>query len=72
MNEESDTSIRLKILKERHQRLDDEADNLSSKRYLSQSEKNYLRNLKVMRLRCRDAMESLRMEETCLMEDFSE
>ena len=72
MNEESNTSIRLKMLRERHQSLDDEADELSSRLYLSQSEKNHLRNLKVMRLRCKDAIENLRAEEICLMEDFSE
>lgn len=72
MPEENETSVRLKILKERHQKLDDEADALSTKKYLSQSEKNYLKNLKVMRLRCKDAIESLKVEEACLMEDFLE
>ena len=72
MNDENNNSMRIKILKERHQKLDDEADELSSRPYLSQSEKNYLKNLKVMRLRCKDALENLKAEESCLMEDFLE
>ncbi len=72
MDEENSMSLRLKILRERHQKLDDEADELSSRRYLSQDEKNHLKNLKVMRLHCKDAIETLKVEEICLMEDFSE
>tara|TARA_Y100000593_G_C4238360_1_gene300791 strand:+ start:481 stop:687 length:207 start_codon:yes stop_codon:yes gene_type:complete len=59
-----DTSLtRLDILKQRHQELDDKADKMSSKGYLSPAEQLHLRELKVMRLRCRDAISSLEAEE---------
>tara|TARA_B100000287_G_C20462268_1_gene713838 strand:+ start:199 stop:384 length:186 start_codon:yes stop_codon:yes gene_type:complete len=53
---------RLDILKERHQKLDDEADEMSSRNYLSASEKMRLKNLKVMRLRVKDAISQLENE----------
>ena len=46
-------------LRVRHQELDDEADNLSSQRFLSPKERGHLRRLKVLRLRCRDEIDSL-------------
>ena len=63
-------SIKMKILKERHQQLDDDADELSSRSYLSQTERDRLKILKVMRLRCKDAIDAIRIEEDCLLEDF--
>ena len=50
---------RVEILKIRHQELDDEADKMSSMRYLSPADRLRLKELKVMRLRCRDAISSL-------------
>ena len=46
-------------LRVRHQELDDEADHLSSQRFLSPKESTHLRQLKVLRLRCRDKIDSL-------------
>ncbi|HIK67446.1 MAG TPA: hypothetical protein EYF95_05700 [Flavobacteriales bacterium] len=63
-------SIKMKILKERHQQLDDDADELSARSYLSQVERDRLKILKVMRLRCKDAMDAIRMDEDCLLEAF--
>jgi hypothetical protein len=50
---------RVEILKNRHQELDDEVDKMSAMRYLSPKERLHLKGLKVMRLRCRDAISSL-------------
>ena len=72
MTDEIPVSTRIKILQERHQALDDKADELSSRSYLSQSEREHLKHLKIMRLRCKDAIETLKAEETCFMEDFLE
>ena len=55
---------RLDILKERHQQLDDEADELSARNYLSPTERMKLKRLKVLRLRVKDAMFQLE-EERC-------
>jgi uncharacterized protein YdcH (DUF465 family) len=46
-------------LRVRHQELDDKADNLSSQRFLSSAERAHLHRLKVLRLRCRDEIDSL-------------
>jgi hypothetical protein len=55
---------RIDVLKNRHQELDDEADKMSAIRYLSPIERRRLKELKVMRLRCRDAISSLEAEES--------
>lgn len=70
MTSTNPTSIKMKVLKERHQQLDDEADELSARLYLSQMERDRLKILKVMRLRCKDAIDTIRIEEDCLLEDF--
>jgi len=57
------TLSRIEILRARHQELDDEADKMSSRVYLSPREKLRLKELKVMRLRCRDAISLLKCEE---------
>ena len=72
MNNQRQQVTRLDLLKKRHQDLDDEADELSSRRYLSQAERDRLKKLKIMRLRCKDAIDALRASEQCLMEDFLE
>jgi len=53
---------RLDILKERHQKLDDEADEMSSRKYLSSAEKLRLKSLKVLRLRVKDAISHIENE----------
>ena len=50
---------RLQILRDAHQMLDDEADRLNAMKNLSENERNSLRDIKVRRLRLRDAMEAL-------------
>ena len=55
---------RMKILADRHQRLDDEVDRMSLWRHLSPTESIQLKELKVMRLRCKDAISKLHKEMT--------
>lgn len=61
----SDTDIdkRLELLIDLHQRLDNEADVLSSRRFLFPEEKARLKLLKVNRLKARDAIDRLKREE---------
>ncbi len=53
---------RVMILKERHKKLHEEADHLSSRRYLSPTEQMKLKTLKVMKLRVKDAITQLESE----------
>lgn len=62
MNPDRQSVSRLTILKERHQQLDDKADELSSRKYLSPSERMELKRLKVFRLRIKDAIHELEIE----------
>jgi uncharacterized protein YdcH (DUF465 family) len=62
MNPDRQSVSRLTILKERHQQLDDKADKLSSRKYLSPSERMELKRLKVFRLRIKDAIHELEIE----------
>jgi len=48
---------RLKLLVERHQQLDDKADKMSAKRYLTPGERDQLKELKVMRLKAKRAID---------------
>ena len=62
MNKNNKDWDNLNRLVKRHRALDNEADKLNSIRHLSQMEKNKLKKLKVMRLRCRDEIARLRNE----------
>ena len=62
MNEDNHNSKRLQILKERHAYLNSEVDRMSAMKSLSPSEKVLLREMKVMRLRCKDGIESISRE----------
>tara|TARA_Y100000310_G_C20619916_1_gene782699 strand:+ start:860 stop:1069 length:210 start_codon:yes stop_codon:yes gene_type:complete len=57
-----ETSIRLKVLIDRHRQLDIEADKLSTCRYLSPTERIRLRELKVRRLKAKDAIRRMKEE----------
>ena len=60
----SDEDLRLRLLRERHQQLDDEVDELAKRRILLPYEKGYLKTLKVVRLRAKEAIDRfLRIEE---------
>ncbi len=59
---ERDQDLRIVLLRERHQALDDEIDEANSKRWLSTSERQRIKELKVRRLRLRDAITSLERE----------
>jgi len=48
---------RLQFLVERHQELDDEADELQTREYLSPFDKDRLKLVKVMRLKAKEAVE---------------
>ena len=53
---------RVMILRERHKNLHEETDHLSSRRYLSPTDKMRLKTLKVMKLRLKDAIAELERE----------
>jgi len=54
-------TTRLKFLVERHQQLDDEADELQTRSYLSPYDRDRLKLVKVMRLKAKEAMEKYRI-----------
>jgi len=58
----SECTTRVDILKDRHQALDDEADELSGRRWLTAEEQLNLKELKVKRLRVRDLIDELERE----------
>ena len=53
---------RLQVLIDRHRQLDKQADILSARRNLSPSERRTLKELKVLRLRVKDAITKLEKE----------
>ena len=53
-------SRRLQFLIDKHQELDDKVDALAAERFLSPRRRLELRQWKVLRLRCRDAITQLR------------
>ena len=57
-----DQELRVTLLRERHQQLDDEIDAANLKPWLSASERQRIKELKVRRLRLRDAISSLERE----------
>ncbi len=57
-----DPSVRLRFLMERHQALDDEADELQTRSYLSPYDRDRLKLVKVMRLKAKEAVEKFRKE----------
>lgn len=52
---------RLQFLVERHQQLDDEADELQTRSYLSPYDKDRLKLVKIMRLKAREAVEKYKV-----------
>tara|TARA_B100000214_G_C23951140_1_gene620548 strand:+ start:810 stop:1007 length:198 start_codon:yes stop_codon:yes gene_type:complete len=62
MNNNTEESLRIKILIEKHRELDDIIDSMSSKRGLTAADYQALKVLKVKRLRCKDAIEEIRRE----------
>lgn len=56
-------SRRLQLLVERHQSLDDEADELSAKKILLPSEQMKLKLLKVLRLQAKEALDRFKLAE---------
>ncbi len=57
--EENEPITRVAVLRDRHQSLDDEADELSSRHWLSARDQLKLKKLKVRRLRIRDLIDEL-------------
>ena len=53
---------RLEILKEKHQELDDIIDEMNVRKFLSPKDRERLSGLKVQRLRLKDSMRTLRLE----------
>jgi uncharacterized protein YdcH (DUF465 family) len=54
---------RIRILRDRHQNLDDRVDEMNKIKNLSESEMYALKQLKLMRLKCKDTIEKLICEE---------
>ena len=54
---------RLQILKERHQQLDDTADELQARHFLTPQDQARLKILKIQRLRAREAMDKFLLRE---------
>lgn len=54
---------RVAVLRDRHQALDDEADELSARTWLSARDQLKLKELKVRRLRIRDLIDELDSED---------
>jgi hypothetical protein len=54
--------LRVNLLRERHQALDDEIDKINERRWLSTADRVRLKEMKVKRLRLRDQIESLEKE----------
>ena len=54
---------RLQILIETHQRLDDEADELSGRAYLTPRQSMHLRKVKILRLRAKETIDRFLLEE---------
>ena len=57
-------SKRMQLLKDRHSKLNEECDRLSKIVGLGPTEQQQLKLLKVQKLKCRDAMATLRRENT--------
>tara|TARA_E500000331_G_scaffold331541_1_gene353960 strand:- start:102 stop:299 length:198 start_codon:yes stop_codon:yes gene_type:complete len=62
MTENTEESLRVKILIERHRELDDLIDSMSSRRGLTETDYQALKVLKVKRLRCKDAIQEIKRE----------
>ena len=60
--ETNEQVTRVAVLRDRHQALDDEADELNSRQWLSAREQLKLKELKVRRLRLRDLIDELNSE----------
>ena len=56
---EKDILLRLEAIRKEHQDLDDEVDMMNKIRVLTPSERSRLKELKVMRLNCRDTIDRL-------------
>jgi hypothetical protein len=63
--DDTEPSIKLRLLRERHQTLDDEIDVANKKRYLTAREQMRIKELKVRRLRLRDLINTLESEGVC-------
>ena len=63
--DDTEPSIKLRLLRERHQTLDDEIDIANKKRYLTAREQMRIKELKVRRLRLRDLINTLEREGVC-------
>ena len=59
MSEKDRFSLRIGLLREQHQQLDDEIDKAGARRWISPREATRLKELKVRRLRLKDLIASL-------------
>ena len=63
LSEQDRSNLRLRILTERHQTLDDEVDELNAQAILLPNEQGKLKLLKILRLQAREAFDRFKKEE---------
>jgi hypothetical protein len=62
MSTKNEPTTKLALLREQHQTIDDEADAMSARRFLSLADQLKLKELKVKRLHLRDMIDDLEKE----------
>ncbi len=55
-------SLKIKMFEERHRQLDDLVDQMNDAKFLTPKQRLELKELKVLRLRCRDVLEEIKKE----------
>jgi len=61
--EDTTEGLKLTLLRERHQALDDEIDKANKRRWISKSEQVHIKALKIKRLRLKDLISKLEEED---------
>lgn len=70
MEERNQPVTRLEILRERHQKLDDIVDEMSSREVLTPADMDQLKTLKIRRLRVKDAIRDLTRDSYLMPKNF--
>jgi len=55
-------SLKVKIVEEKHQQLDDLIDEMNEAKFLTPKQRMDLKELKVLRLRCKDVLEEIKKD----------
>ena len=70
MEERNQPVTRLEILRERHQKLDDIVDEMSSREVLTPADMDQLKTLKIRRLRVKDEIRDLTRDSYLMPKNF--